>query len=152
MCAYSKKTEAKRARRGEKETRRLVITAKKLNLLSRLLSALSLTHPPPPRNKQTHQQQKRDKPPTLTDGEKAAALYNAACAHASLGDKRAALDALSAAVGEAGFADGRAAAEDGDLASLRGDPAFEALVGRLRAAQDKEEQRKKKGFLGGLFG
>jgi len=62
------------------------------------------------------------------------------------------LDALSAAVGEAGFADGRAAAEDGDLASLRGDPAFEALVGRLRAAQDKEEQRKKKGFLGGLFG
>lgn len=41
--AYSKKTEAKRARRGEKETRRLVITAKKLNLLSRLLSSLSLS-------------------------------------------------------------------------------------------------------------
>ena len=153
VCAYSKKTEAKRARRGEKETRRLVITAKKLNLLSPLLSSLSLSLSTlPPGNKQTHHQQKRDKPPTLTDGEKAAALYNAACAHASLGDKRAALDALSAAVGEAGFADGRAAAEDGDLASLRGDPAFEALVGRLRAAQDKEEQRKKKGFLGGLFG
>ena len=95
----------------------------------------------------------RDKPPTLTDGERAAALYNAACAHASLGDKRAALDALSAAVGEAGFDDGRAAAADDDLASLRGDPAFEALVGRLRAEQDKrEEQRKKRGFLGGLFG
>ena len=56
-------------------------------------------------------------------------------------------------MGEAGFADGRAAAEDEDLASLRGDPAFEALVGRLRGAQEREEeQRKKKGFLGGLFG
>jgi len=53
--AYSKKTEAKRARRGEKETRRLVITAKKLNLLSPLLSSLSLSlsTPPPETNKLT---------------------------------------------------------------------------------------------------
>lgn len=95
---------------------------------------------------------KRDKPPTLTDGERAAVLYNTACAQASLGDKRAALDALSAAVGEAGFADGRGAAADEDLAPLRGDPAFEALVGRLRAEQERTEQKQKKGFLGGLFG
>jgi hypothetical protein len=54
-------------------------------------------------------------------------------------------------VGEAGFSDGRAAAEDEDLESLRGDPAFEALVGRLRAEQERAES-KKKGFLGGLFG
>ena len=56
-------------------------------------------------------------------------------------------------MGEAGFDDGAGAAADEDLAPLRGDPAFEALVGRLRAEQDKrEEQRRKKGFLGGLFG
>ena len=124
-------------------------SSRKLNLLSLSLSlSLSLLSFHSPKSPD------RDKPPTLTDGERAAALYNAACAHASLGDKRAALDALSAAVGQAGFSDGRGAAADEDLKALRGDPAFEALVGRLRAAQEKEEEaaRKKKGFLGGLFG
>lgn len=146
--AKSKSKDAKTnsSKRGgeENDARRLVSPKKKK------------TQPPRPYSlsPETHLANSRDKPPTLTEGERAAALYNTACAHASLGDKRAALDALGAAVGEAGFADGRGAAADEDLAPLRGDPAFEALVGRLRAAQEREEeqQQKKKGFLGGLFG
>lgn len=59
------------------------------------------------------------------------ALYNLACARALLGQTAPALDALERAV-EAGFRDAGTLAGDQDLASLRGDPRFQALVESLR--------------------
>lgn len=59
------------------------------------------------------------------------ALYNLACARALLGQSDAALAALDQAV-EAGFRDAGSLAGDEDLASLRGEPRFQALVDRLR--------------------
>jgi hypothetical protein len=53
--------------------------------------------------------------------------YNLACARARLGAKKPALDALERAVG-AGYSDREYMAKDGDLASLRGEARFEALV------------------------
>lgn len=89
----------------------------------------------------------RDKPAALSDGEVQAAQYNIACARAKLGDVDAAFDALAAAVG-AGYNDSQARAtleSDPDLAPLRADPRFAAVMARVAAA-------KKKGGLFGLFG
>lgn len=59
--------------------------------------------------------------------------YNVACANALLGDHDRALELLDRAVrhgrGNLGWIE-----HDTDFASLRGDPRFEAIVGRLRAA------------------
>ena len=59
--------------------------------------------------------------------------YNVACAHALLGERERALELLDRAVrhgrGNLGWIE-----HDTDFASLRGDPRFEAIVGRLRAA------------------
>ncbi len=59
--------------------------------------------------------------------------YNVACAHALLGERDRALELLDRAVrhgrGNLGWIE-----HDTDFASLRGDPRFEAIVGRLRAA------------------
>jgi adenylate cyclase len=59
--------------------------------------------------------------------------YNVACAHAILGEHDRALELLDRAVrhgrGNLGWIE-----RDTDFASLRGDPRFEAILGRLRAA------------------
>jgi predicted esterase len=59
--------------------------------------------------------------------------YNLACARAQAGWKREALQALERAV-EAGFTDLDWMEQDTDLAALRGEAAYRALVARLAAA------------------
>ncbi|HEX4622372.1 MAG TPA: DJ-1/PfpI family protein [Myxococcaceae bacterium] len=59
------------------------------------------------------------------------ASYNAACAHARAGDKDAALAALRRTI-DGGFSQKAMLDEDDDLASLRGDPRFKALVAKLK--------------------
>lgn len=89
----------------------------------------------------------RDKPAGLSDGETQAAHYNAACAHAALGNVDAALASLTAAIA-AGYDDAQARAtleSDPDLAKLRADPRFAGVMQRVAAAR-------KKGGLFGLFG
>jgi len=61
----------------------------------------------------------------------ATALYNVACFEALRGRRAEALDMLQQAV-DAGFRDADWIAQDADLESLHGDPAFEALVERAR--------------------
>lgn len=56
--------------------------------------------------------------------------YNLACAHARNHAAGPALDALSAAI-RAGYRDRRSIESDPDFESLRGDPAFQRLVGGL---------------------
>ena len=58
--------------------------------------------------------------------------YNQACIDARLGDPAASLQALAEAEA-AGWDDARGAADDPDLAALADEPAFAALLGRLRA-------------------
>jgi adenylate cyclase len=59
--------------------------------------------------------------------------YNVACAHALLGEHDRAIELLDRAIrqgrGNLGWIE-----HDTDFSSLRGDPRFEAIVGRLRAA------------------
>ena len=62
-------------------------------------------------------------------------LYNLACAYSLDGQIGKALDALEAAV-EAGFNDDRHMEQDPDLASLRQDPRFHALIDRLRRGSE----------------
>jgi Flp pilus assembly protein TadD len=59
------------------------------------------------------------------------AAYNAACAYARKGDKDKAIEWLQKAVGF-GFARPEVAEVDSDLASLRGDPRFQALIDDLK--------------------
>ncbi len=56
--------------------------------------------------------------------------YNLGCSHALLGERELALSALERAV-ELGFGSSDLMRKDDDLASLRGDPAFERLVERV---------------------
>jgi pentatricopeptide repeat protein len=74
----------------------------------------------------------QDHPDTL------ASMYNLACVAARRGNREHALDCLTQAVGH-GYKDADWMAKDDDLKSLRGDPAFEALVARARenAAKSK---------------
>ncbi|MEM9802734.1 MAG: hypothetical protein AAGA20_20580 [Planctomycetota bacterium] len=58
--------------------------------------------------------------------------YNLACSQALVGRLDAALDTLGVAV-DLGYDDVAFMRDDDDLASLRGDPRFEALVQRLAA-------------------
>lgn len=58
------------------------------------------------------------------------AYYNLACAHARLGHTDAALENLGRAI-DAGFTNRRTMSEDPDLASVRSDPRFVALLERL---------------------
>jgi len=91
----------------------------------------------------------KGKPAELSTGELQAALYNAACCSAKLGDVAAGLDFLRAAV-EAGFDDWDALRKgDADLAPLRSAPGAEwgQFVARLPAAKAPPQS-----FLGGLFG
>ena len=56
--------------------------------------------------------------------------YNLSCSLALVGDGEAAIEALNAAV-DRGYCDGEWMVRDEDLASLRGDPRFKAIVERL---------------------
>jgi tetratricopeptide (TPR) repeat protein len=67
----------------------------------------------------------------------AADCYNLACCYALRGDPEAAFDYLDQAV-DAGWTDADALAGDSDLASLRGDARFNAVVARARAAKDEK--------------
>ena len=87
----------------------------------------------------------RDKPPSVSEGEAQAALYNCACAHAALGDVASGLAALSDAVAAGDGLERATLAADPDLESLRADPGFAAVFARLPA-------ERKKGLFGGLFG
>ena len=60
------------------------------------------------------------------------AAYNGACAFANLGDKNKALQLLDRAVSN-GRGNLAWIEHDDDLATLRGDPAFEAIIKRIRA-------------------
>ncbi|RME02147.1 MAG: tetratricopeptide repeat protein, partial [Deltaproteobacteria bacterium] len=62
--------------------------------------------------------------------------YNIACSHARLAEKEKALDALEKAI-EAGFDAFDYAAQDPDLAPLRGDERFEALISKGEEAAAK---------------
>ncbi|GFR49541.1 hypothetical protein Agub_g11585 [Astrephomene gubernaculifera] len=88
----------------------------------------------------------RDRPPQASDGERAAALFNAACCQAQLGDMRAGLVALAGCL-EAGYDDFQQLRSDPDLAPLRGDERFEGLLRRF-----ERPSAPLGGFLGGLFG
>ena len=85
----------------------------------------------------------RDKPPAPSPGELQAAHFNAACAHAALGDVDAGLTSVAACVA-AGYDDGATLDADPDLAPLRGDARFAAVTAAV--------PRGKKGGGGGLFG
>ena len=88
----------------------------------------------------------KGKPAELSTGELQAALYNAACCYAKLGDTVGGMDTLRAAV-EAGFDDWDALRKgDADLAPLRESAAWGQFVARLPAAKPPQS------FLGGLFG
>lgn len=58
------------------------------------------------------------------------AYYNMACANARLGEKDKAFENLDKAI-EAGFNNRRLMSEDEDLASIRSDQRFEALLARI---------------------
>jgi hypothetical protein len=59
-------------------------------------------------------------------------LYNLGCTEALRGNRAGALDWLGQAVAH-GWSEGDRMAQDSDLKSLRGDPAFEALAARAGA-------------------
>jgi len=71
-------------------------------------------------------------------------LYNAACAHAQLGRRDAAFDALRRSI-DAGFGDFGAAAGDPDLAPLRDDPRWAELRDRLHRKLPASERRVRSG-------
>lgn len=62
------------------------------------------------------------------------AWYDLACCHARLGDKAAALEALAQAI-QRGWTNAMHTVSDPDLEPLRADPAFDALVEQMTAAQ-----------------
>lgn len=76
---------------------------------------------------------------TAAGGSEPSLYYNAACASALAGRKDAALDFLQKA-STAGYTDVAAIRADTDLASLREDPRFEALL----ADTERAEQRRKR--------
>jgi tetratricopeptide (TPR) repeat protein len=69
---------------------------------------------------------------TAGEAERGRASYNLACVLALTGERAGALDAVERAV-SVGFGNRALYRQDDDLASLRGDPRFEALVARLPA-------------------
>lgn len=86
----------------------------------------------------------KGKPAELSTGELQAALFNAACCHAQLGEASEGVDALRAAV-SAGFDDWAALRQDADLQPLRQAPEWPPFAASLPPPKPPS-------FLDGLFG
>ena len=106
--------------------------------LAQFVSALDMPGSGPRRTK--------GKPAELSTGELQAALFNAACCHAQLGEASEGVAALQAAV-DAGFDDWAALRQDADLAPLRKAPEWQQFAASLPASKPPPPS-----FLGGLFG
>jgi len=78
----------------------------------------------------------RDKPRSISDGEKQSVLYNIACCHSRLEDARTGLVALAGCL-EAGFDDAQQLQSDPDLAFLRKDSRFAGLIQRFKIQGNK---------------
>lgn len=87
----------------------------------------------------------KGKPAELSTGELQAALFNAACCHAQLGEPGEGMAALRAAV-DAGFDDWAVLRQDADLAPLRQSAEWPPFAASLPAPKPPPS------FLGGLFG
>ncbi|CAL8471406.1 g10948 [Coccomyxa elongata] len=85
----------------------------------------------------------RDKPPTISNGEKQAALYNIACCQSRLGKIEPGLMALAGAL-EAGYEDYQQIREDPDLEAVRADKRFQMLIGKYNRSNSN-------GFFGNLL-
>ncbi|EIE19738.1 hypothetical protein COCSUDRAFT_54599, partial [Coccomyxa subellipsoidea C-169] len=85
----------------------------------------------------------RDKPPTISNGEKQAALYNIACCQSRLGKTEPGLMALAGAL-EAGYEDYQQMREDPDLEAVREDKRFEMLIGKFNRSNSN-------GFFGNFL-
>ncbi|BDA46788.1 probable protein MET1, chloroplastic [Coccomyxa sp. Obi] len=85
----------------------------------------------------------RDKPPTISNGEKQAALYNIACCQSRLGKIEPGLMALAGAL-EAGYEDYQQIREDPDLEVVRADKRFETLIGKYNRSNSN-------GFFGNFL-
>jgi hypothetical protein len=83
----------------------------------------------------------------LSQGERQAALYNAACCHARMGEAAAGVDALLACCA-AGFDDYATLRRDADLAPLRSSPEWRAFAASFEAQAGSTPA----GLLGRLFG
>jgi hypothetical protein len=105
--------------------------------LEQFVSALDMPGSGPRRTK--------GKPAELSTGELQAALFNAACCHAQLGEPGEGMAALRAAV-DAGFDDWAALRQDADLAPLRQSAEWPPFAASLPAPKPPPS------FLGGLFG
>lgn len=84
-------------------------------------------------------------------GRLARARYNIACAHALAGQKGEALDELRRAV-ELGFWSWDHIAKDGDLDSIRGEPAFAEAIEKGKAAERAAVEAEVAAALAGLKG
>jgi hypothetical protein len=87
----------------------------------------------------------RDKPPTLSDGERIACMFNLACCQARLGEEENIENGLMAIAGclEAGYNDWQQLRTDPDLENLRKDERFEGLMQKF--------ERKSGGGFGNFF-
>ena len=74
------------------------------------------------------------------DSDRSGDEYNEACSLALAGDRAGALDALSRAVDD-GWIDAKHTSADSDLAGLRDDPKFTALLAKQTAATQLEDRR-----------
>jgi hypothetical protein len=70
-----------------------------------------------------------------------AARFNLACAHAKVGDREKALSTLEALVAETGFDDAELLEKDADLAALRGERRFAAVVAAARKSRAPCKER-----------
>eukprot|EP00210_Caulerpa_lentillifera_P005921 g5661.t1 len=81
----------------------------------------------------------RDKSPGPSQGEKIAAFYNIACCYSALEESRKALVAMAACL-EVGYRDFKNMLTDSDLAHVRKDPRFLALLDRYKSEDNSSSK------------